>query len=107
MNDKTTLGLIYNNHFYQIIINKKSMIFKENIKPMVSRLPKELIFSMEDEGNIVLVDWEKTSEGEEPIIKEVSGVLPAKALELLVNSQVENCSFYPLTVGGSVNHPIN
>ncbi|WP_230932680.1 hypothetical protein [Priestia sp. TSO9] len=43
------IGFIYNGEFYEILINKKSTTFKENISPQESRLPTKLNFPGEDE----------------------------------------------------------
>ncbi|NGY84998.1 hypothetical protein F6Y03_31320 [Bacillus megaterium] len=50
-NNAQGIGIIHNGEFYEILINKNSTKFKENIRPMDSRLPKELKFPAEDEKN--------------------------------------------------------
>ncbi|WP_369436267.1 hypothetical protein [Lysinibacillus fusiformis] len=89
-------------------MNQNPTKFIESIKPMVSRLPKELTFSNEDERNIVLVSLEETGQGIEPILVKKSGPLSEILTEMLLkhsHTEIPD-SFLPSIVGGSVNFPI-
>ena len=103
-----SLGLIYKNEFYEILVNQNPTKFFESIKPMVSRSPHELTFSNEDERNVVFVSLEETRQGIEPILEEKSGPLPEILTEMLLKHShtVIPDSFLPSIVGGSVNFPI-
>ena len=99
-----SIGLIYQNQFYEILINKNPTTFMESIRPMDARLPKELTFSNEDEKKLVIVTLENTALGIQPLIKEKSNQLPDTAMELLLKHMEQfSSSFLPSIVGGSVN----
>jgi len=99
-----TIGIIREGHFYEILINKEPITFKENIYPQVARSPIALTFSNEDEKKLVVVSYNATGEGEEPSISENSNQLPENAIELLIKHSVKHdTTFLPSTVGGSVN----
>jgi hypothetical protein len=99
-----SIGLIYQNQFYEILINKNPTTFMESIKPMDARLPKELTFSNEDEKKLVIVTLENAALGIQPLVKEKSNQLPDTAMELLLKHMEQfSSSFLPSIVGGSVN----
>lgn len=104
--DKQTIGIVHEGHFYEILINKEPITFKEDIYPWVARDPMPLTFSNEDEKKLILVSYKATGEGHEPSISEKSNQLPENAIELLLKHSVNNnSSFLPVIVGGSVNLP--
>ena len=106
--DKQTIGMIHEGEFYEILINKEPITFKEDIYPMVSRTPSTLSFSNEDEKKLVVVSYKATGNGHEPLISEKSNQLPDNAIELLFKHTVKNnSSFSTSPVGGSVNLPRN
>jgi hypothetical protein len=84
------IGIIYNGEFYEILINKKSTTFKENISPQESRLPTELNFSGEDEKKLVFVSYNSTRNGQTPIILEKSNQLPENAIKMLVEYSIDS-----------------
>ncbi|MEH7284887.1 hypothetical protein [Priestia megaterium] len=102
--EKQTIGIIHEGHFYEILINKEPITFKEDIYPQVARDPMSLTFSDEDEKKLIMVSYKATGEGHEPSISEKSNQLPENAIELLLKYSVNNNgSFSPSIVGGSVN----
>lgn len=104
--DKQTIGIVHEGHFYEILINKEPITFKEDIYPQVPRKPMSLTLSDEDEKKLTVVSYNATGEGHKPSISEKSNQLPENALELLLKHSVNNnSSFSPSTVGGSVNLP--
>ncbi|MDF2014665.1 hypothetical protein [Priestia megaterium] len=103
-NNAQGIGIIYNGEFYEILINKKSTKFKENIRPQEARLPKELKFPAEDEKKLVFVSYNSNGNGQTPIILEKSNQLPENAIKMLVEYSIDSSRpFLPSTVGGSVN----
>lgn len=108
MEYKQSLGLIYKNEFYEILVNHNPTKFFESIKPMVSRSPLELKFSDENEQNVVLVSWEETGQGIEPKLVEKSGPLSEIFTEMLLKHSQNEVpdSFLPSIAGRSVNFPI-
>ncbi|MGA6840636.1 hypothetical protein [Priestia megaterium] len=106
--DKQTIGIIHEGQFYEILINKEPITFKEDIYPQVARDPMALTFSNEDEKKLVMVSYKATGNGHEPLISEKSNQLPDNAIELLFEHTVNNnSSFSSSPVGGSVNLPRN
>ncbi|WP_061859947.1 hypothetical protein [Priestia megaterium] len=104
--DKQTIGIIHKGNFYEILINKEPITFKEDIYPQVARDPMSLTFSDEDEKKLIVVSYNATGEGHKPSISEKSNQLPENAIESLFKHSVNNnSSFSPSTVGGSVNLP--
>lgn len=102
--DKQTIGIIHEGHFYEILINKEPVIFKEDISPKVAREPMSLTFSNEDEKKLVVVSYNATGNGHEPSISEKSNQFPDNAIELLLKHSTNNKTpFSPSPVGGSVN----
>ncbi|MEK6448395.1 hypothetical protein [Priestia aryabhattai] len=103
-NNAQGIGIIHNGEFYEILINKNSTKFKENIRPMDSRLPKELKFPAEDEKKLVFVSYNSTENSQTPIILEKSNQLPENAIKMLLEYSIDSSpSFLPYIVGGSVN----
>ncbi|PFJ40216.1 hypothetical protein COJ00_27185 [Priestia megaterium] len=104
--DKQTIGIIHEGHFYEILINKEPITFKEDIYPQVARDPMPLTFSDEDEKKLILVSYKATGEGHEPSIRDKSNQLPENSIEMLLKNSVDSSSsFSPSIVGGSVNLP--
>jgi len=102
--DKQTIGIIHEGHFYEILINKEPITFKEDIYLNVARSPLPLTFSNEDEKKLVVVSYNVTGNGHEPSISEKSNQVPENAIELLIKHSVNNeTPFSPSTIGGSVN----
>ncbi|KAB2488294.1 hypothetical protein [Priestia endophytica] len=104
--DKQSIGLIHEGQFYEVLINKKHTIFKEDIYPQVARFPIELNLPKEDEKKLVVVSYKSTGEGHQPFISKRSNQLPEDAVKILLDQSIEssNC-FSPSPVGGSVNLP--
>ncbi|PFO12709.1 hypothetical protein COJ70_24380 [Priestia megaterium] len=101
---KQRIGIIHDGQFYEILINKEPITFKDDIYPEVDRVPIDLTFSNEDEKKLVVVSYNVTGNGDEPSISEKSNQLPENAIELLLKYSVNNNdSFSPSIVGGSVN----
>jgi hypothetical protein len=82
------IGFIYNGEFYEILINKKSTTFKENISPQESRLPTKLNFPGEDEKKLVFVSYNSTENGQTPTILEKSNQLPENAIKMLLEYSI-------------------
>jgi hypothetical protein len=102
--NKQTIGIIHEGQFYEILINKEPITFKEDIYPEVAREPMTLSYSNEDEKKLVVVSYNVAGNGHEPSIIEKSNQLPDNAIELLLKHRVNNNSpFSPSIVGGSVN----
>ena len=102
--EKQTIGIIHDGNFYEILINKEPITFKEDIYPYVAREPLPLTFSDEDEKKLVVVSYKAQGDGHEPLIIEKSNQLPENAIELLLKHNVNNNTpFLPSIVGGSVN----
>ncbi|MFH0347130.1 hypothetical protein ACHADS_11345 [Bacillus vallismortis] len=99
-------GFIHNNEFYEILINKNPTKFLENLYARVPRLPLTLNYSENEDQNIVLISYEKTSDGNEPVIKNTSGKLPKEAIELFLEHSKDKLpgSFLSSSIGGSVNY---
>ncbi|KOR25231.1 hypothetical protein [Clostridium sp. L74] len=97
-------GFIHNNEFYQIIINKNSTMFFEDIKPIVARKPNKLTYG--DYKGLVYIEYEKEGEGIKPKVKEKSNQLDKETIELLLKYSINKLpnNFLPLKVGGSVNY---
>ncbi|MDO8158503.1 hypothetical protein FKQ51_14250 [Bacillus toyonensis] len=97
---ENAIGIVYDGQFYQLLLHKSPTVFKENIRPMEARLPLPLIFSDDQNGQIVNVAY--VSNKPEVIGNTVA--LSSEMLEILHgNSTEEPCSFLPGTVGGSTN----
>ncbi|MGN4457461.1 hypothetical protein [Bacillus cereus group sp. MYBK57-1] len=96
------IGLIHNQQFYQIILHKNPTTFKENIKQQVSRTPRPLSFSNENEGKVVVISWDVNGEGNKPFIEKNTEQLPTEVIDLLLKESMESpCTFLPATLGGS------
>ncbi|MCY8103432.1 hypothetical protein [Bacillus mojavensis] len=99
------LGFIHNNEFYEIVVNKNPSKFLENLYAKVARLPLALDYSENEDQNIVIISYEKNSNGVKPVIKNKSGTLPKETIEILLEHSKENPgSFLPSSIGGSVNY---
>ncbi|MFE0301198.1 hypothetical protein [Priestia megaterium] len=106
--NKQIIGIIHKGQFYEILINKEPLTFKEDIYPQVAHDPMALTFSNEEEKKLVVVSYKSTGNGHEPFVSEKANQLPDNAIELLFKHTVNNnVSFAPSPMGGSVNLPRN
>ncbi|MGN4544624.1 hypothetical protein [Bacillus cereus group sp. MYBK95-2] len=97
---ENAIGIVYNGQFYQLLLHKSPTVFKENIRPMEARLPLPLIFSDDQNGQIVNVAYVSNK----PEVVGNTVALSSEMLEVLLgNSTEEPRSFLPGTVGGSTN----
>ncbi|EMN7729957.1 hypothetical protein WB980_003307 [Bacillus cereus] len=97
---ENAIGIVYDGQFYQLLLHKSPTVFKENIRPMEERLPLPLIFSDDQNGQIVNVAYVSNK----PKVVRNTVALSSEMLEVLLgNNTEEPCSFLPGTVGGSTN----